>query len=201
MGELVSAERLFFEEGFCGMSKAKTVKTRAMLTSTGPGPGLPPYTITIGSGESGSVDDIDMTVPQNIWKTLDSSTEVNVENDRFLRCPVAFNFCLGHAQLLVVATHAHAGKKICNALEACFLQHLATQCVKKDRFMVLLGDFNSDEAGTQGMWDMSEALPIESQDADDDTEKAIEMLENVRRKFHESFVRVFHPACPTNVPS
>ena len=147
----------------------------------------------------------------------------------FDRCPVVFSFDnvqrengIGKKISLIVCHSSTDNRLYQNMVESMCLQSIAVKMAKDPNFgvVVLLGDLNIAEAGTERIWDVDKNLPDEAKDDDDDVDgiKESDIFGSIKREFmgvkpvakkedEESvakgeegkFMRAVSPKIPTNV--
>ena len=151
---------------------------------------------------------------KNRWWFNSSYLENNNEDVGFDYKPVLFTFSGGKhfERFHVVGVHGSTGEKKygskkCpvreqNIMECVYLQSLCTQAARQNEFLVLLGDFNTQEAanfGNMGLWDMDMNLPTNVGKDRSWLYKEIELLQKTREKFLGYYGRAIDPRLPTNV--
>ena len=88
-----------------------------------------------------------------------------------------------------------------NIMEMVYLQCLCAQAAQEEEFVILLGDFNTQEAanfGNVGLWDQRMNLPMNGKDMSW-MHKETELLQRVRGSFLNYYDRAIDARLPTNV--
>jgi len=113
----------------------------------------------------------------------------------FDRCPVVFSFDnvqrengIGKKISLIVCHSSTDNRLYQNMVESMCLQSIAVKMANDpDNFgvVVLLGDLNIAEAGTERIWDVDKNLPDEAKDDDDDVNgvKESDIFGSIKREF------------------
>ncbi len=89
-----------------------------------------------------------------------------------------------------------------NMLEMLYVQHYCSQLVEQNEFVILLGDFNTQEVanGLMGIWDKDLNIPITSSKYDPNWHLfAPKLIREITNPFLAVFDRVISSAIPTNV--
>jgi hypothetical protein len=138
---------------------------------------------------------IELATAQQSWATLDSDGEVNLYFDR---APVLFSFSppTSKFDIHIVACHAATGGEFKtpyqNMIEAAFVQSICTQAVEQGKYVVLLGDFNTDEEynKTARMWDSNVPFTVQIEN---------DLFAATKQAFLEQFYRGVPSGLPTNL--
>lgn len=138
---------------------------------------------------------IELGTVQESWTTLDGNGDVNIYFDR---TPVLFSFSPPSAlfDIHIVACHAATGGEFKtpyqNMIEAAFVQTICTQAVEQGKYVVLLGDFNTDEEYNQTarMWDADVPFTVQLEN---------DLFATTKQAFLEQFYRGVPSGLPTNV--
>lgn len=138
---------------------------------------------------------IELGTVQESWTTLDRNGDVNLYFDR---TPVLFSFSPPTSKFVIhiVVCHAATGGEFKtpyqNMIEAAFVQSICTQAVAQGKYVVLLGDFNTDEDYNQTarIWDA--ATPLTAQLEND-------LFATTKQAFLEKFYRGVPSGLPTNM--
>ena len=119
---------------------------------------------------------------------------------------------MGVSPFHIVVVHGSTGQKKVdkskqkipeqNMLEMLYVQHFCSQLVEQNEFVILLGDFNTQEVanGLMGIWDKDLNIPITSSKYDPDWHLfAPKLIREITNPFLAVFDRVISSAIPTNV--
>ena len=156
---------------------------------------------------------------KNRWWFNSSYLENNYEDVGFDYKPVLFTFSgTAHKpggrvrRFHVVGVHGSTGEKRYgdkkypvreqNVMECVYLQSLCAQAALEKEFVLLLGDFNTQEAanfGNMGLWDMDMNLPTNVGKDRSWLYKETELLRRSRENFLDNYGRAIDPRLPTNV--
>jgi len=138
---------------------------------------------------------IELGTVQESWTTLDGNGDVNLYFDR---TPVLFSFSppTSKFDIHIVACHAATGGEFKtpyqNMIEAAFVQSICTQAVEQGKYVVLLGDFNTDEEYNQTarMWDADVPFTVQLEN---------DLFATTKQAFLEQFYRGVPSGLPTNL--
>lgn len=138
---------------------------------------------------------IELATVQQSWVTLDRDGEVNLYFDR---APVLFSFSplTSKFDIHILVCHAATGGEFKtpyqNMIEAAFVQSICTQAVVQGKYVVLLGDFNTDEEynKTARMWDADVPFTVQLEN---------DLFASTKQAFLEQFYRGVPSGLPTNL--
>ena len=138
---------------------------------------------------------IELGTVQESWTTLDGNGDVNLYFDR---TPVLFSFSppTSKFDIHIVACHAATGGEFKtpyqNMIEAAFVQSICTQAVEQGKYVVLLGDFNTDEEYNQTarMWDADVPFTVQLEN---------DLFTTTKQAFLERYYRGVPSGLPTNL--
>jgi hypothetical protein len=200
------------DEGFC---KAPPGRLRSDAASRTPDA---PDDVVIGETK------IDMSDAFKVYKAYEAYDEdmaMTTRLDHFQYSPVVFSFpkCVA-GPLHIMAVHGSTGKSgrkvLCNqnALEVAYIQHICSKAVEGGEFIVLAGDFNTQEEANKNerLWDTRpKAENLEDDEpifmAREELRRAQHELDLdeqnvlgcIRDSFLDKFSRAVRPSLPTNV--
>ena len=167
---------------------------------------------------------IDMSDAFKVYKAYEAYDEdmaMTTRLDHFQYSPVVFSFpkCVA-GPLHIMAVHGstgRSGRKVLsnqNALEVAYIQHICSKAVDGGEFIVLAGDFNTQEEANKNerLWDTRpKAENLEDDEpifmAREELRRAQHELDLdeqnvlgcIRDSFLEKFSRAVRPSLPTNV--
>ncbi|GMI48323.1 hypothetical protein TrCOL_g10507 [Triparma columacea] len=167
---------------------------------------------------------IDMSDAFKVYKAYEAYDEdmaMTTRLDHFQYSPVVFSFpkCVA-GPLHIMAVHGSTGrsgrKVLCNqnALEVAYIQHICSKAVDGGEFIVLAGDFNTQEEANKNerLWDTRpKAENLEDDEpifmAREELRRAQHELDLdeqnvlgcIRDSFLDKFSRAIRPSLPTNV--
>ncbi|GMH51609.1 hypothetical protein TrRE_jg13325 [Triparma retinervis] len=167
---------------------------------------------------------IDMSDAFKVYKAYEAYDEdmaMTTRLDHFQYSPVVFSFpkCVA-GPLHIMAVHGSTGrsgrKVLCNqnALEVAYIQHICSKAVDGGEFIVLAGDFNTQEEANKNerLWDTRDKAEELKDDepifmAREELRRAQHELDLdeqnvlgcIRDSFLERFSRAIRPSLPTNV--
>jgi len=140
---------------------------------------------------------IDLTRVHETWAVLEQTNQVGLYFDR---APVVFSFNPPslNKPINIMVCHSATGLEykspFQNMIETVYMQEICVQLVQQDEYIVLLGDFNTDEEynKTIRLWD--ENLPMMNDEIDEET-----LFGPTKDMFLQTFTRGIPVNLPTNV--
>jgi len=147
---------------------------------------------------------LDLTHGREIWSQIGNVGGINTIFPQFDRMPALFSFNPPgfDTPIHILAAHSatlnNPSKQNQNIVETMMLQEICIQAADQGEYVILLGDFNIDETGTERLWNKAFDLhTLNEQVGNDLDEKSL--LNNTRERFLDLYYRGVNPSLPTNV--
>lgn len=147
---------------------------------------------------------LDLTHGREIWSQVGNVGGINTIFPQFDRMPALFSFNPPgfDTPIHILAAHSatlnNPSKQNQNIVETMMLQEICIQAADQGEYVILLGDFNIDETGTERLWNKAFDLhTLNEQVGNDLDEKSL--LNNTRERFLDLYYRGVNPSLPTNV--
>ena len=147
---------------------------------------------------------LDLTHGREIWSQIGNVGGINTIFPQFDRMPALFSFHPPDFEkpVHIVAAHSatlnNKSKQNQNIVETMMLQEICIQAADQGEYVILLGDFNIDETGTERLWNKDFDLQTINEEVGNDLNEEI-LLGNTKGRFLDLYYRGVNPSLPTNV--
>lgn len=141
---------------------------------------------------------INLNRARDIWKQIRTEGKTNEMVPQFDRMPVLFSFTPPgfEKDLHLLVCHSSI-KEHQNIVETVFLQEICAQAAAQGEYVILLGDFNVDEADVNRLWDPIEELNETNEELDHGLDETA-LLSDTKANFLLHYYRAVNKAHPTN---
>mgnify|MGYP001275934343 FL=1 len=141
---------------------------------------------------------INLNRARDTWKQIRIDGKINEMVPQFDRMPVLFSFTPpGFGKDLHLLVSHSSIKEHQNIVETVFLQEICAQAAAQGEYVILLGDFNVDEADVNRLWDTQEDLNEANEELDHGLDETA-LLSDTKTSFLQHYYRAVNKAHPTN---